>query len=165
MARPKKDKGAAPKKPRAAKAAAAAAPEIEAAKPSEVQRMVPPNILKSYLRKAKKAKEDMSEISGTLGPDVANMVERFGTNRKALSVVKTAFSIKDNEKLADFIEQLHYLLDASGCNERASKATGKLGLEGGQNGVDEEEETGSGETDESQDNVATFPATRQAALN
>lgn len=149
----KAKKGTAARKPRAAKAADQQ--QTETVKPSEVQRMVPPNVLTSYLRAARKAKEDMSEISGTLGPKVADMVERFGTNRKALAVCKTAFNIKDDAKLADFIEQLHYLLDASGCNERAAKVQ-KLNLEGGQNGqADEEEEENNAGDDAG--NVTTFP--------
>ncbi len=149
------------KKPRAAKPAAAAAPPTEPAKGADLQKMVPPGVLTSYLKAQRKTREDVREMTGKLGPKVADMVERFGTNTKALSVCKTAFNIKDDAKLADFIEQVHYLLDASGCNERAAKATAKLGLEGGHNGTDDaevEEETGNGE-DADAGNVTRFPAT------
>ena len=104
--------------PRKKKPAAEA--ETEAVKPSEVLTMITPKVLASILALDKRTKTAQSELAGELGQKIANACERFGTNRKALGVIRQ-LNRMEPEKLADFLDHLDYMLDISGLEDRAAQ--------------------------------------------
>lgn len=106
--------------PRKPKSEPEKAPETEAVKPSEVLTMVPKGPLMSLLALDKRTKKQQQELGGELGSKVGDICERYGTNRKALAVIRT-LNRMEPEKIADFLDHLDYLLDVSGIEERASK--------------------------------------------
>lgn len=106
--------------PRKAKAGAKPGKETESVKPSEVLTMVPKGPLMSVLNLDKRTKKQQAELGGELGSKVGDMCERYGTNRKALGVVRM-LNRMEIEKVADFLDHLDYLLDVSGLEEAANK--------------------------------------------
>lgn len=96
-------------------------------KPSEVLKMIPAGALDTILKLDKRTKNSQSELAGELGSAIAKACERYGTNRKALGIVRM-LNRMEIEKVADFLDHLDYLLDVSGIEERASKVQ-KLPLE------------------------------------
>lgn len=137
MARPKGSKNKstpkakpdkAPKKPKAAARAAPAAEPTESVKGSEVTGMITKSVLASILTLDKKTKRQQSELAGDIGSAVAKAVERFGTNRKALGIIRT-LNRMEPEKLADFLDHFDYMLDISGLEDRAA-AVQKLPMAG-----------------------------------
>ena len=104
------------------KKAGAKAPEAdkpEAVKPGEVLQMVPEKPLLALLALDKRTKKQQSELAGEIGQKVGEICERYGTNRKALSVIRT-LNRMEPEKLADFLDHFDYLLDVSGLEKRAA---------------------------------------------
>lgn len=95
------------------------AEKTEAVKPSEVLTMIPAGPLNSILALDKRTKNQQSELAGELGQKIAAACERYGTNRKALGVVRQCNRMEP-EKLADFLDHLDYLLDISGLEKRAA---------------------------------------------
>lgn len=102
--------------PRKKKPAAEA--ETDAVKPSEVLTMITPKVLASILALDKRTKTAQSELAGELGQKIASACERFGTNRKALGVIRQ-LNRMEPEKLADFLDHFDYMLDVSGLEKRA----------------------------------------------
>ncbi len=98
---------------------AGAKPEpTEAAKPGEVLKMIPGKALASILALDKRTKTAQSELAGELGAKIANACETYGTNRKALGVIRQ-LNRMEPEKLADFLDHFDYMLDVSGLEKRA----------------------------------------------
>lgn len=114
-----KDKPATAKAKTKAKPVAAPAAAIESVKGSEVTGMITKSVLNGILATDKRTKKAQSELAGEIGQKVADAVERFGTNRKALSVIRS-LNRMEPEKLAEFLDHLDYMLDISGLEERAA---------------------------------------------
>lgn len=104
----------APRKPKAAPESE----KTEAVKASEVSKMIPKSTLGSILALDKRTKAAQSELAGELGQKIANAVETYGTNRKALGVIRQ-LNRMEPEKLADFLDHFDYMLDISGLEKRA----------------------------------------------
>lgn len=172
MARPKGSKN----KPKAAKAAAGKAkPKSKvkvqpAPKPQQavtgkdVTGMITKSVLNDILITDRKAKKAQGEIAGELGSKIASAVERFGTNRKALGIIRT-LNRMEPEKIADFLDHFDYMLDISGIEERAAAVqrlpTGEAAGDGEDAGADGEgdtaEENGGEEAEGEPDNVVSHP--------
>lgn len=125
MARPKGSKNKSTKtakpdkvKPKS-KAAPTAAASVENVKGSEVTGMITKSVLGNILTLDKRTKRQQSELAGEIGSAVAKAVERFGTNRKALGIIRT-LNRMEPEKLADFLDHFDYMLDISGLEDRAA---------------------------------------------
>lgn len=109
--------------PRKKKADAKKTPKTEkpeAVKPSEVLTMVPAGPLNSLLALDKRTKKAQSELAGEIGQKVGEICERYGTNRKALAIIRT-LNRMEPEKLADFLDHFDYLLGVSGLEKRAEQ--------------------------------------------
>lgn len=143
MARPKgsKNKATKAKPDKAPKKPKAAAPAAEAVKGSEVTGMITKSVLASLLALDKRTKKAQSELSGEIGQKVADAVERFGTNRKALATIR-ALNRMEPEKLADFLDHFDYMLDISGLEDRAA-AVQRLPM--GDTPAEADDEDGAGE--------------------
>lgn len=94
-------------------------PASEPATGKDVTGMIPAKVLNSILNKDKATKKEQSALSGELGQKIAEAVDRFGTNRKALSTVRM-LNRMEPEKLADYLDHLDYMLDISGIEARAA---------------------------------------------
>jgi hypothetical protein len=90
----------------------------EAVKSSEVTGMITKSALAGILTLDKRTKTAQSELAGELGSAIAKAVERFGTNRKALGIIRQ-LNRMEPEKLADFLDHFDYMLDVSGLEKRA----------------------------------------------
>ena len=90
----------------------------ESVKPSEVLTMIPAGPLNSILALDKRTKTQQSELAGELGQKISAACERYGTNRKALGMIRT-LNRMEPEKVADFLDHFDYLLDVSGIEKRA----------------------------------------------
>jgi hypothetical protein len=112
-------KGKKPKPDKKAAATAAAPKETVTAK--DVTSMIPAAVLKSILAKDKTTKKTQSELAGELGQKIADAVDRFGTNRKALATIRM-LNRMEPEKVADYLDHLEYMLDISGIEDKAVDA-------------------------------------------
>ena len=90
----------------------------EAVSPSEVLTMIPAKRLASILTLDRKTKKATSELAGELGSEIAAVCEKYGTNRKALGMIRV-LNRMEPEKLAAFLDHFDYLLDVSGLEKRA----------------------------------------------
>jgi hypothetical protein len=88
------------------------------AKPSEVLTMIPAPQLNAILALDKRTKTAQAELAGELGQKISGACERYGTNKKALGVIRS-LNRMEPEKLADFLDHFDYMLEASGLEKRA----------------------------------------------
>jgi predicted alpha/beta-fold hydrolase len=93
-------------------------PPTEAAKPSDVTKVISTNKLKNLLKEKRAAKKDTAEIAGALGQKIANAVESDHLHRKAFNVI-SQLDMMEAEKIRDFLDNFEYYLDVSGIKERA----------------------------------------------
>lgn len=171
MARPKGSKN----KPKAAKAAAGKAKSKPKAKAQpapkpqqavtgkDVTGMITKSVLNDILVTDKRVKKNQGELAGELGSKIASAVERFGTNRKALGIIRT-LNRMEPEKIADFLDHFDYMLDISGIEERAAAVqrlpVGEAADDGEDAGAENEaagEETSGEEAEGEADNVVSHP--------
>jgi hypothetical protein len=90
----------------------------EAVKSSEVTGMITAKALDNILKLDKRTKNAQAELAGELGSEIGKAVEKYGTNRKALGVIRQ-LNRMEPEKLADFLDHFDYMLDVSGIEKRA----------------------------------------------
>jgi hypothetical protein len=127
----------------AKKPPAVPAPE-GAATGKDVSKMITAVALDRILKLDKRTKGQQAELAGELGSEIAKAVERFGTNRKALGIIRT-LNRMEPEKLADFLDHFDYMLDVSGLEKRAEQVQ-RLPMDGAKapkDGADDEAEEGS----------------------
>lgn len=92
----------------------------ERTQPSEVRKTITQQKLRSLLASAKAAQSNINEISGGLGSEIKEAVEKHHLHRKAFNVCKQANRMEP-EKLAEFLDYLDHYLDISGLRDRAAK--------------------------------------------
>ena len=112
-------------------------PETEDVKGSEVTKMITKSALASILALDRRTKAEQSELAGELGNKIAHAVETYGTNRKALGMIRQ-LNRMEPEKLADFLDHFDYMLDVSGLEKRAESVQ-RLPLADAKDGVEEPE--------------------------
>jgi hypothetical protein len=112
-------------------------PETEAVTGSEVTKMITKSALASILALDKRTKAQQSELAGELGNKIAHAVETYGTNRKALGMIRQ-LNRMEPEKLADFLDHFDYMLDVSGLEKRAESVQ-RLPLAEGKDEAEEPE--------------------------
>lgn len=152
MGRPRKDGTPAAKAGTGAKRGPkpkAETPKAHAATSSDVSRQITERKLKSLLRAATKTGEDMHELSGTLGNQIAQAVEHDHLHKKAFSVVRMLDRMSP-EKLAEFFDSFDYYRDISGLQKKAESAPNFLG-----SAHQAEEETEEEESDDQKEQSAT----------
>jgi hypothetical protein len=136
------------KKPKLAVVGSAEHEATEAAAPSEVRKSISAPKLKSLLASARKATQNLTEISGSLGEEIKTAVDKHHLHRKAFSVIRQADRMEP-EKLADFLDCLDHYLDISGLRDRAAQVQRmQFGPGGGASepvGGDEDEDLGEGD--------------------
>jgi hypothetical protein len=106
----------------------------QTASPEPVKAVIPVTTLKSLMAEYRKMKKTSGALASGYASSVATAVERYNINKKALSLVNW-LDARENEQIKDFLDQLDYLLDASGIDERAKTIVG-LPLERGENVTD-----------------------------
>jgi hypothetical protein len=119
----------------------------EAATESDVRPAISQRKLRELMSSARKAQNNISEISGGLGSEIKLAVEKNHLHRKAFRIIVQADRMEP-EKLADFFDCLDHYRDISGLNERAASAE-RLPMPEGE--ADEEE------ADAEPENVHQFP--------
>jgi len=90
----------------------------EAVKSSDVTGMITAKALENILKLDKRTKNAQAELAGELGAEIGKAVEKYGTNRKALGVIRQ-LNRMEPEKLADFLDHFDYMLEVSGIEKRA----------------------------------------------
>lgn len=154
-AKPKAEKKAAPK----------SEPKSEPVKPSEVRKMIPQPSLRTLLNTCKRLSGKASEITGELGQEISTAANRHNFNRKAFNVIRMLDKMEP-EKLADFVDEFAYMMDASGLDKRAASVQ-RLELDDKQDGGDAADEGEAEQADTQQagaeteqprdaDNIAPF---------
>lgn len=123
----------------------------EKARPSEVRQVISKGKLLKLMSAARSAKNDISEISGTMGQAIATAVENNYLNRKVFRQI-VALDRMEPEKLATWLEDFEHYLDISGLKDRAASAP-RMEFGPGEEQPEEDE----GETGRRQPNVAAFP--------
>lgn len=149
-----KVKGKGGRPPKGAKSAKApSTPQVAAPKPSATQarQAINKTVLQNILETDKRVKNRQSQLAGELGQEIAAAVKRFGTNRKALNLIRQ-LNRMEAEDVALFLDDFDHMLDISGIEDRAD-AVQRLPLAGGENAVGsddagEEPEAEGEETDE-----------------
>ena len=91
----------------------------EQAKPSEVRKMPGKGAYDTIIRAICTAKQDVSDIGGTLSGQITAFVEKWGFSRKAIRLLAECEKM-ENEKLHDFLECFDHGREVRGLNERAA---------------------------------------------
>ena len=135
MARRKKDAEAEAPAPDAEEQQAAAGKQIGA------------RAFRALLKSCRQSKSEIEEISGAMGAEVKDAVEKFGLNRKAFGWIRQLDRMPP-EKLAIFLDDFEHYLKISGLTRRAESAP-SFDVDGGA----EEEDSG---------NVVAYPGQGEA---
>lgn len=125
--------GRKPKKKIASKPSA----KTESVKSSEVRPSITASKLKSLMSTARSAQKNINEISGGLGSEIKQAVEKNHLHRKAFTVIRQLDRMEP-EKLADFLDCFEHYLDISGLQDRANQVQ-RMDLRDGEEGEDGEE--------------------------
>lgn len=111
-------------------------------KPSEVRQAISQKKLRTLLASTRSAKQDINEITSTLGNEVKQAIENNHLHRRAFGIVRGLDRLEP-EQLAETLDCLDHYLDISGLRDRAASAPRM--------------EMGEAEED-GEDNVKQFPA-------
>lgn len=119
-AKPKAAKRAKAKSATVEAAAPAPAP-TQAAKPSEVRRVIDQASAMRLLKICRSKQSEANSLTGELREEIANAVAKKGLHKKAFSVIRQMDKMEPPQ-LADYIESLYHLIDVCGMAERANSA-------------------------------------------
>ena len=110
-----------------------------ARKPKETEEKARPSCpqskLRSLMKTAKLARQNLNSISGALGTEIKEAAEKNHLDKWAFRII-CHLDNQEPERLKDKIENLLLYLDISGLNERAAKVE-RLPM--GEEGEEEEE--------------------------
>jgi hypothetical protein len=93
----------------------------EQVKGSETEKKIPPRVLQKYLKDMTSHQGRIDEVRGEMGSLTEKTNEKYTVNKKAMGWIKQLWKMTP-EKLADVLDDLNYMLDASGLNDKASSA-------------------------------------------
>jgi len=127
--------------------------ETEAAKPSEVRKVITQARLRSLMSKARSAEKDMGEINGGLREEIAQAVEKHGLHKKVFSTIRALDKMKP-EKLREWLDTFEHYLDISGLEKRAESVQ-PMEFGEGEEGETAEEDAGAEQGHRR--NVRAFP--------
>jgi len=101
----------------------------------DARAVIPVAALKSLMAEYRKMRKNSGALASGYASSVSTAVERYNLNKKALSLINWLDG-REDEQIKDFLDQLDYLLDISGVDERAKRVLALPLEERGENVTD-----------------------------